>query len=124
MHFDDGESLPFTENGTFAILENNLYAELTYLNLTVTSTKKYSQNEDDFNREYTTVKQIQVYDAKFHELDKPVFSCLYWEDSTMFDCKNKVTYDPENSGILTVYLDKPIRYKASLKIEVTFEENS
>lgn len=70
------------------------------------------------------MRQIQVFDATLQGLDKPVFSCLYWEDSTMLDCKNKVTYDPKNSGNLTVYLDKPIRYKASLKIEVLFEENS
>ena len=56
IHFDDGEQLPFTEDGRFALLENNVYAVLAGKNLTVTSTVKYMANEADFHTdEYVTM---------------------------------------------------------------------
>jgi len=110
IHFDDGEQLPFTDDGVFALLENNLSADLTSnnKNLTITSTVKYMQNEDDFNREYTTLKQAIVFDAKFHKLDAKVLSCTYWENSSQYDCLNKIEYLALNSGALKIYLDKPV----------------
>ena len=47
--------------------------------LTVESTIKYKQNEDDLFQEQYTMRQIVVLDAKTHKLDSKVLSCNYWE---------------------------------------------
>ena len=66
------------------------------------------QNEDDFGREYTTLQQVKVLDAKFYELNLPVFSCNYWEGDTMLDCKEQAKYNDKNDGELIIYLNKPV----------------